>query len=518
MKKIASIILIIMLLVCTFASVGFAAEEKGSITITNVTVKQEDGVYKTPSTYTAYQMLELESYNEDTGLYNYKVTDEWADFFKQDDVKAYFVENANGYIEWKSEVGEDIKARAAEVSQLALVYAENNNLVGNKGFTIDLDTIHDDSATGLTVATIVLKNLDLGYYLVDSSAGALCGLTTTNPNASFSAKNFAPTVDKQVKEDGIVAESEWGDTNDADIGQEIEFDSTIIVRSGAENYIFHDKMSEGLEFIGITSITHQTSGENHILDPKYYTIINNPTDCEDDCTFEIVFTEDFHKHVNSGDRIIILYKARLTEDAVIGNDGNPNEVWLHYGDNSESTHDVTITKTYGFDLVKTTTDHKLLPGAKFKIYRDAECTDAKIIKFVKLNGYEGTTYDVYRIATSEDIKAGTAVYEELEVTNGCIRIIGLDKDHYFLKETVAPNGYNLLKAPKEISLEFDNYLQFEQQKPLTNTGFQVVNQAGSILPETGATGIKIFVGVGMFTVIASGLLLVTKKRMSMIED
>ena len=33
--------------------------------------------------------------------------------------------------------------------------------------------------------------LELGYYLIDSTMGALCGLTTTNPDASINAKNSA---------------------------------------------------------------------------------------------------------------------------------------------------------------------------------------------------------------------------------------------------------------------------------------------------------------------------------------
>ena len=525
MKKITSIILIIMLLACTFASVGFATGETGSISISKVTVvKGEDGEYTTPSSYAAYQMLELESYNDSEGLYNYKVMPKWEQFFAKDEIKQYFISNANGYIEWKPVEGEDIEKRAAEVSQLALTYVKeknsdsdaSNNITGYTDFTIVTTPVVDD-ATGLDVATIKISNLPFGYYLVDSTAGALCGLTTTNPNASFSAKNFAPTVDKQVKEDGITAGSPWGSTNDADIGQIVEFDSTITVRAGAENYVFHDRMSEGLELI-VDSI--ELKHKDHDVNKNYYEIIYNPTDC--DCTFEIEFKGDFYKNVQSGDRIVILYSARLTKDAVIGNEGNPNEVWLNYGDNSESTHDITVTKTYGFDLVKTTTDHKLLPGAKFKIYPTVDSNEP--IQFVEdgtitIAGGDNTAHIIYRKATDEEIKDSTITkYTELDVEGGYIRIIGLDKSHYFLEETEAPDGYNKLSARKEISLEYDTYLEFDNNRPQTNTGFQVVNQAGSILPETGATGIKIFVGVGMFTVLASGLLLVTKKRMSMIED
>lgn len=514
MKKILSMLLT-FILILSMSTVAFAAEP-GSITISKVAVKESGSTYVPASTYTAYQMLVLESYDVDAKKYNYKVNTGWEDFFAQTDVQQYLVVNANGYVEWKTTEGEDLEKRAAEIAQLALTYVKNKSLTGNSGFEVVGDPILDAS-TGLTVATIKVENLPLGYYLVDSTAGALCGLTTTRPGASFTAKNVPPTVEKQVKEDGIVAGSAWGETNDADIDQVIEFDATITIHAGAENYVFHDKMDAGLTFTGVTSITHQSDGASDDLEDEYYEVITNPAGGH--CTFEIKFIGDFYKEVKSGDRIIILYTAKLNEDAVYTNEGNKNELWLNYGNDSETTHDSTTTKTYGFDLVKTTTDGDLLPGAKFKIYTAATGGDA--IQFVKLSTTtDGKNYDIYRLATADEIaNASVTKYTEMEVTKGAIRIFGLDKSHYYLEETVAPENYNKLKERKEISLEFSNFLAFDtNDKPLTNTGFQVINQSGSILPETGAAGTTAFITMGMILVLGAGMLLITKKRMAMIQD
>lgn len=46
--------------------------------------------------------------------------------------------------------------------------------------------------------TVTYSGLDLGYYLVDSSMGTLCALTTTNPTVEINEKNTAPTVEKKV--------------------------------------------------------------------------------------------------------------------------------------------------------------------------------------------------------------------------------------------------------------------------------------------------------------------------------
>lgn len=515
MKKILSLLLAFMLIL-SMSTVAFAATEKGTITISKVAVKENGSTYVPASEYTAYQMLVLESYNVDAKKYNYKVNTGWEAFFAQTDVQQYLVVNANGYVEWKTTEGEDLEKRAAEIAQLALTYVKNKSLTGYSDFAV-IDTPVVDASTGLTVATIKVDELPLGYYLVDSTAGALCGLTTTRPDASFTAKNVPPTVEKQVKEDGIVAGSPWGENNDADIDQIVEYDATITIHAGAENYVLHDKMDAGLTFVGVTSITHQSDGTSQPLNSAYYEVITNPAGGH--CTFEIKFVGDFYKEVKSGDRIIVLYTAKLNDNALYMNDGNKNEIWLNYGNNSETTHDSTSTKTYGFDLVKTTTDGELLPGAKFKIYTAATGGDA--IQFVKLTETtDGTNFEMYRLATAAEIADATVTkYTEMEVTKGAIRIFGLDKAHYYLEETQAPENYNKLKERKEISVEFSNFLTFDVNgKPQTNTGFQVVNQSGSILPETGAAGTTMFITMGMILVLGAGMLLITKKRMAMIQE
>ena len=141
-------------------------------------------------------------------------------------------------MKWK---GETTDARYAEFAKKALTYAtsaasgiEND---GKKNAPADTTTVEFD-------------DLDLGYYLVESSTGALCSLTTTNNQVSIQERNGVPSVEKKVQEDSKTAGAadEYGDTNTADIGQTVHFKTTITVQSGAVNYMLHDKMSEGLTF------------------------------------------------------------------------------------------------------------------------------------------------------------------------------------------------------------------------------------------------------------------------------
>lgn len=512
----------------------------GTITISGVSVQKVEGQeneYEIPSTYTAYKMFDLESYDVEEEKYNYVPTEKWEAFFKEDNVSNYIYINSNGYVEWKKIDGEDLDKRAAEVSKLALEYLNkvngdenpNNDISGNSGFAIVEGTPQYNATTDLTLADIKLVDLNLGYYLVDSTAGALCGLTTTRPNASFKAKNEAPTITKQVKEDGIDENSgsPWGSSNDADVDQVVEFDTTITVRAGAENYVLHDQMDPGLTFCGEPQVRHVSGGQSHPMNTSYYKVVKAGDKDEqgndlitDSCDFEIRFIGEFYQNVVSGDRVVVLYTAKLNEDAIYAEQGNKNEVWLGYGNNSHTTHDTTITKTYGFDLAKTTTSGELLNGAKFEIYPTS--TEGSPIVFVLDNdnkqGME-FSHSIYRRATEAEINNEEVTkYTGLEVKDGYIRIVGLDKSHYYLKETVAPENYNKLAERKEISLEHNNFLQFDSSnKPVTNTGFQVTNQSGTILPETGAAGTTMFIALGSVVVIATGLLLVTKKRMSMIK-
>lgn len=64
------------------------------------------------------------------------------------------------------------------------------------------------------------------------------------PNVTIKEKNGKPTVDKQVEEG-----SSYGKTNDANIGDTVNFKTTITVTDGNPvAYILHDKMSAGLTF------------------------------------------------------------------------------------------------------------------------------------------------------------------------------------------------------------------------------------------------------------------------------
>ena len=375
------------------------------------------------------------------------------------------------------------------LAKIALAYAKGNNISPVKTSTNTEDFVVIDNAGKFS-------ELDLGYYLVDSTMGALCGLTTTNPDASINAKNEAPTIDKQVKEDST---SNWGDTNTADIGQIVEFRTTINVHAGAQNYVLHDKMSAGLTFKQVSKIEHVVPGKDTTtVDSTKYSVVS--TGLTDGCTFEVVFKNDFCDSLETNDKVIVYYEAMLNRNAVIAGVGNPNETWLHFGENHNTTHDTTTTYSFAIDLVKTDSQNKLLDGAGFKIY-DAE-TSGNEVAVVLMD--DGVTY---RRAREDE----TGV--EIVVKDGKVRVIGFDNGTYYLEEITTPEGYNQLAARQKFIISDSNLDSvFNGDIFSTGSGVHVVNKSGTMLPETGGIGTTIFYIFGGVLVLGAAVLLITRKR------
>ena len=488
MKKLISLIVAIVL-IASLASVAFAAGETGTITINGIT---EDNVYE------LYKLLDLDSYNAAEHTYSYVLVTEWTEFFTTGAGKDYVTITDGKYVTWH---GDDSDATVAAFAKLALAYAKEKGISPVKSSSVagDCEVVPIEG----NKKAMKFTGLSLGYYLVDSTMGALCGLTTTNPNASINAKNGAPTIEKHVMEDD---NGQWGSHNTADIGETVNFRATITVHDGAQNYVMHDKMSAGLTFLQVDKIVHVKpvaggAPQETVASTSYYTVVQ--TGLGDDCSFEVRFNQSFCDHLETGDYVVVYYSAKVNADAVSGNE-NTNEVWLEFGDDHYTTHDSTVTKTFGFDLVKTDDQKELLNGATFRIYDAA--TGGNEIPMVK--GSDG----VYRHA-----EAGVPG-EDIVVTGGKVRVEGLDNGIYYLEEIDAPDGYNKLTARHKFTISDGNLDAIFSDGKYSSSGVHVVNKTGNILPETGGMGTMLFITFRTLVVLGTGVLLVTKKRMGMIVE
>lgn len=480
-KKFVSLLLTLVM-VLAMASTTFAAQEGtltgGSITINDAVPRQ---------TYKAYQILYLESYNATSKAYAYKANSAWKSFIESDTVKGVYVNvDTQGYVTWVE------GANVAEFAKLAQAEAAKK--------VADASATAPDASEENTYSTVTFAGLNLGYYLVDTSLGTLCSLDTTNPSVVMEEKNEVPPIpDKQVKEDST---SEWGESNTAQISDTVEFRTTITAKKGAQNYVLHDQMSDGLT-LDEESIKVTVNGVG-LKKGTDYTVVTNPTD---GCDFEIQFTQTYLDTITQDAEIVVTYSAVLNDKAVIYPSGNPNKTKLDYGDNSSTEWDETKTYTFKFDIIKTDSNGKVLNGAKFELY-DAPTGGNKIALVKETNGD-------YHVATDAEKKKEEFTPDVIEA--GKVTVKGLDANTpYWLEETEAPAGYNKLPGRVEVKIENSNLTTNMTGDTWVdgNSGVHIINNTGAELPSTGGMGTTIFYIIGSVLVLAAVVLLIVRKRMS----
>ena len=457
MKSIKKLICMLFMLVLSVVNVS--AAEKGTITINKAIVNES---------YNIYKVLDLETYDKVNNHYIYRAASGWETFL--DGATDYLEarnENGDKYYVWKDGVD---KSRAKEFAEKAYKYAKDNNITPTM-------------TKKATSTSVVFDNLDLGYYLVDSSVGALLHLTTTNPTATVNEKNtLNPNVDKNVLENSTGV---YGKENDDMIGSTINYKSTITTGAGYGSYVLYDKMDKGLTF-NVNSVVVKIGDD--VVEANNYVVKTNVTDY----TFVIEFNDEFILKQPKNTNIDVYYTATLNKDATIEGDGNINETFLKYGNNITTDKKKTITYTYAFEIIKTNKEGVELTGAEF-ILLDKLGNEIKVI----LKDEETKTY---RIATGNEIGVNIKV--------GKATIEGLDKDSYKLKEVVSPEGYNKLTSPVEFRVNGKTNVTI-----IERTLVNVINYTGSELPETGGIGTKLFITSGLSLVLICGLVLVTKLRL-----
>ena len=470
----------------SMGAAAFAADEETTTTGTNKitvtgTVKDE--------TYKVYKMFDLVVDDPaNPTAFKYTVATGWTDFFTTGYGKDYVtIDATDGHIEWKEGMDADAK--------MILLAQEAEKVASNPAAT--------KVADGTTVEFTGLEN---GYYLITSTLGtkAMIDSTPTNPAQTIAEKNPEDTIEKTVKEDSTGV---YGESNDAQVGQLVEFKSVATIEPYTRNVKIHDTMSTGLDFTsGSIKIYTDEALETELAATNYEVLAT----ADDGDTFTIEIKDTYIATLSSSTKLYITYTATLNEKAVV-NDGTTgivdqkNTTKITYGDKQSVTDDTTTT-THKFEIKKHNSSNDLLAGAKFKLYimtspaveanestgteaAEAVYAEVPVVKIDDTN---------YRVA-----KAGETGVEIVTVSTANIVVWGVDSDDYYLEETEAPAGYNKLADKQKVTVN-----------AAADTVADVLNNSGTELPSTGGIGTTIFYVVGSIMVVAAGVLLITKKRMS----
>lgn len=484
-KKIAAIMFAFMMVVSMSCNVkaeeteGVYGQHDGSITITGAIQGQ---------TYTIYEMLKLESFSGNN--YSYTIADGWEDFFKEGAEGAkYMQKDENGYMSFIAGKGGNADIR--EFAQKALAYAQEGH---------GIYTQNNSPMEGKD--TVEFTGLNLGYYLVGSTTGSLCGLDTTHKTVEIAEKNSVPTVTKKIIEDTRLVE-----TNTVNYGDIVNFQIDISIGKGAKNYLLHDKMDQGLTLNtstlpNISPINFHDQSNNN---PRYNTDFTVNTTPDDGCTFHVEFKESYLNTLTESVVLTGNYAATVNENAKI-NEAINNTTWLSYGDNQKTIESKTKTYIYGIKVFKYTkngTSQEGLKDAQFKLFTDESCANEVNLK----KDNDGVTYLVTNTKTGDNIMTSPQL--------GKFEIKGLKAGTYYLKEIEAPKGYNKLANPIKITISQNDAKNQvvtvgDDTNPVDEVG--VENKTGTVLPSTGGVGTTMIYLVGALLVLGSGVVLATKRR------
>lgn len=501
MKHTRQIFALVLALVLTLGlcATAFAEDAKpGSITISNPAQGK---------TYEVFKLLDVaadESDLKNNGFIYKLTTDAWADFItnvQDGSGKNYFNLFENGgttYVLAK----ENLKGGIADFAAKAKAYAETNKLAPIK------------TAKAEAEGALEISGLDLGYYLVRSDLGILCSLDTTAPNAQVKEKNEATVIVKNV-------EDTTKKQNVAEIGTYVKFTIQITVKDKAPvNYKLVDEMTDGLTFVKNETYPLTVTVNGSALAAENYNVAKTT----EPRGFTLTFNnnaEGSASILKTDDVVTVTYYAQINEKAVVADEANVNKAKVEYGTNSHTEYDTTETYVWKMNIVKYTMEQttgsdqateKRLAGATFKLSRDE--AGAQVIKLVKV---DDTTYRL-ALPTEND----TAVDTITTGNSGALVINGLADGTYYLTETKAPRGYNLLREPVNVTIGHkdangkltETSVVGNQTETDTSGVVKVENNAGAELPSTGGIGTTAFYVLGSAMALGAVILLVTKKRMA----
>lgn len=426
--------------------------------------------------------------------------------------------------------------------------------------------LNETNAASSTTATggYEFTNLDGGYYFVkdktvpEADAYSKYMLKVVK-NTTVSVKADQPKVEKKVYEEDYTGDeygTGYNDVADHFIGESVPF-KLIGTLPSAEQfaaydsyyYEFNDTLDAGFKAPAAGDFTVKI-GDTVVTD-NFDIVIGNVLDANGKTATSIsikpkgndikkIMTDNSIDFSTATPKVTVDYKAVLDDDAVIGLDGNENKVDLKFSNNPNATGDGTnntgktpedkvIVFTYEFDTLKVDSADttKKLQGAEFTLQDKATGKYAKVVNGI----FQGWV---------DAAEASTLTTDE----NGLIAIKGMEGGTYIVKETKAPTDYNLPSDPFEITLKATKIMSQDWNttasdalgefsatiaNPLPNTSetatdnakvsvdgytatLTVKNTKGAELPETGGIGTKLFYVGGGALVLASAVILISKKR------
>ena len=609
MKKFLSIAMVLVL-VLSMSVTAFAAENTGSITITNATIDQ---------TYAPYKVfdatIKLGTDGETTEAVSYTITTDNQFFealFGADGTvdNPFFIYNAN--------TGSVTKKEGVNDSELIKYLTD---MIKNGSYQPEVAPVT------ATSDEVKFEDLPYGYYMITSTLGATVTINSNTPDVEVIDKNQepAPDFDKQVQV-GVDENGDpiWADANSANIGAKVTYQISFTATNydgdmQIKHYMVHDEKGDAIwaefnsiqVFVGGVELPRGyylsqggdpdngtwlwlgdydntcTDGWDDIPeadrdrnDAQWYLVhlgydqfrvtipwlenheLNDVTDTEGNVTaYTLTYPEDADSKFDSPVQVSVIYDAVVEPGASIGSTTHGNRfnkahaTWTSENETGSTPPDEVVTYVYGIGLLKDdSATRQNLAGAKFRIYKDKECTIPVYVIPTDIKG----VYIVDSKGTPSETVTGSAMLDAREVygaylddyladgveqdnyvvsqVNGKLAVLGLEAGTYYLLEVEAPAGYNALTLPVEIKAgegtrsfnifadENGNVADIQQadgvhtEKVYDLTHTVVHNSKGVELPSTGGEGTFWLITIGTMLAICFAVFLITHKKMSIYTD
>jgi LPXTG-motif cell wall-anchored protein len=419
MKKLLSLLLVLAL-VLSMSITAFAAQNNGSITITNATVDETYAVYK------IFDATISTDAGGETNAVSYSIATDnqfFAVLFGADGEtdNTYFVYNVN--------TGSVTKKEGVNDSELIKYLTE---LVKNGTCNTAATPVK------ATSDEVKFENLPYGYYLVTSTLGTTVTINSNTPDVEVIDKNQKPggNFDKQIQI-GVDAEGKpiWGDSNSANIADEVTYKISFEATNyDGENkiqyYQIHDEKGDAIwaefnsfkvtvggvelkrgyylsqggvntdhwEFLGDWSDIPEADRDRN--DAQWYLVhldydkfritipwlgnhtIADVTNANGEVTaYTVNFPENADSKFGSPVEVVITYDAVIEATAAIGNTTHGNRFnkahasWTSEHETLTTPPDEVVTYVYGIGLLKDDINtRENLAGAKFRVFKDEACT------------------------------------------------------------------------------------------------------------------------------------------------
>lgn len=489
------------------------SDAKGSITITGTTAGE---------TYTAYEVLEYTAVDEslNNGEFTdthgtYKVTSEWVEFFTSSEynLSSYVTKYNDDYYV----TGANDKTSAKELA-VAIQTGSIKYIASHQNLTVAGSVVAPE---GTDTATIT--NLPYGYYVIDSSLGAINSTGLTAPSVEVKEKNSTtPAPEKEVQENSAVGQNfdlndkSWGEWNDGQIGDTVTFKTKVTILPKTTNVVLHDTMDASLSYNEDVAVYYaEDAAGTNVTE----TVKTKAVAAKDGNGFTVSFATDYTESLTSVVYVTVVYTANITNAAEV-NKGQMNETYVSYGNGGKTEYDRTYTYTYDINIVKQGDDGKALSDTHFNLLAADQTTVLKVVK---------NDDGVYTLATAKDTDNVTE--DIVTSSEGKIQIKGLDTGVYYLRETQAKAGYNMLTDDIKISIAGSvtdttnhtavgtitaTYGENDSAKignvSVKDNVLYVVNTTGAYLPSTGGVGTTMFYLVGGVLILSAVAAFIVKRK------